>query len=465
MSQSGCPSGLLADKNISSSATRVIVKTAGNQKDFMVADDISVRQFKEMLLAHFQCQMDQLVLVFMGCLLKDHDTLSQRGIMDGHTIYLVIKSKQGSRSLAHSFRDLPTNDPCHRDRNTKGNSSRVHQPTGMNQAPVELAHFVGSDAPKVHTQNLEVSHPECKAQMLENPSIQRLLSNMEFMWQFISEHLDTQQLMQQNPEVSRLLLDNSEILLQTLELARNLAMIQEIMQIQQPSQNLEYPLNPQPYLGLETMPGGNNALGQNYVDINDQMLNSMQDPFGGNPFTALLAGQVLEQVQSSPPPPPPSQEQQDQLTQHPATRVIYNSSGGFSSNTSANDTLNKVNHTSKANTAMISTKGQSHICATRQPAGIPALPSIELTQQLQEEYKDATVSLSSSRQTLKGDLQLSDEQSSSQITGGMMQLLMNNPYLAAQIMLFTSMPQLSEQWRQQLPTFLQQTQISDLLSA
>lgn len=100
-----------------------------------------------------------------------------------------------------------------------------------------------------------------------------------------------------------------------------------------------------------------------------------------------------------------------------------------------------------------------------QPAGIPALPSIELTQQLQEEYKDATVSLSSSRQILEGDLQLSDEQTSSQITGGMMQSLMNTPYLAAQIMLFMSMPQLSEQWRQQLPTFLQQTQISDLLIA
>lgn len=100
-----------------------------------------------------------------------------------------------------------------------------------------------------------------------------------------------------------------------------------------------------------------------------------------------------------------------------------------------------------------------------QPAGIPALPSIELTQQLQEEYKDATVSLSSSRQILEGDLQLSDEQTSSQITGGMMQSLMNTPYLAAQIMLLMSMPQLSEQWRQQLPTFLQQTQISDLLIA
>uniref|UniRef100_A0A8C9H0F0 Uncharacterized protein n=1 Tax=Piliocolobus tephrosceles TaxID=591936 RepID=A0A8C9H0F0_9PRIM len=70
-----------------------------------------------------------------------------------------------------------------------------------------------------------------------------------------------------------------------------------------------------------------------------------------------------------------------------------------------------------------------------------------------------------SRQILEGDLQLSDEQTSSQITGGMMQSLMNTPYLAAQIMLFMSMPQLSEQWRQQLPTFLQPTQISDLLIA
>uniref|UniRef100_A0A2K5R0Z6 Ubiquilin like n=1 Tax=Cebus imitator TaxID=2715852 RepID=A0A2K5R0Z6_CEBIM len=156
----------------------------------------------------------------------------------------------------------------------------------------------------VYTQNLEVSHPEHIAQMLENPSIQRLLSNMEFMRQFNLEHPDTQQLMQQSPEVSHLL-DNSEILWQTLELARNLAIIQEIMQLHQPSQNLEYPLNPQPYLVLETMPGGNISLGQNCADVKDQMLNSMQDPFGGNPFTALLAGQVLEQVQSLCPTPPP----------------------------------------------------------------------------------------------------------------------------------------------------------------
>lgn len=105
--------------------------------------------------------------------------------------------------------------------------------------------------------------------------------------------------MQQNPEALHIL-DNSEILWQTLELARNLAMIQEIMQIQQPVQNLGQPLNPQSHVDVETVPDGVSALGQNYAEFNDQMLNSVQDPFGGNPFTALLEGQVLEQAQSSP---------------------------------------------------------------------------------------------------------------------------------------------------------------------
>uniref|UniRef100_A0A8C8YDW2 Uncharacterized protein n=1 Tax=Prolemur simus TaxID=1328070 RepID=A0A8C8YDW2_PROSS len=157
----------------------------------------------------------------------------------------------------------------------------------------------------VHTQNLEVSSPEHIAQMLENPSIRRLLSNTEFLQKFISEHPDIQQLMQQSPEVSHLL-NNSEILLQTLELARNLAMIQEIMQIQQPAQNHEHPPNSQPYLGLQTMPGGNNTLDRSCADFNDQLLNRMQDPFERNPFIALLAGQVLDQFKSSTLSPSPS---------------------------------------------------------------------------------------------------------------------------------------------------------------
>ncbi|KAM9658620.1 ubiquilin-like protein [Trichechus inunguis] len=458
MAQSGCPTNLSADKTISSSVTRVIVKTPGKQQDFTVADDTSMRQFKEKLSAHFDCQMDQLVLVFMGRLLRDHDTLRQRGILDGHTIHLVIKSKHGSQPLAHSSQNLPINEPCHWNGSTKGNSSEVHQPAGINQAPVESPLFVEPEMPKVNTQNLEAGSPGHMAQMLDNPSIQQLLSNTDLMRQFISEHPEMQQLMQQNPEVSHIL-DNSEILWQTLELARNIAIIQEITQIQQTAQNLEHPQNSQPPLGLETIPGRDNALGQSYADFNDQMTNNLQDTFGGNIFTALLSGQVPEQVQSSPSPPPPSQERRDQLPQLPTTRVIYTSSCGLSA---ANATPSRVNHTARVSAATISTKGRSHTCAIQQPVGVPALPSIEPTQQHQAEGKD-DISLSKSDQRLEDDLQLSDEQTSSQITGSMTQLLMNNPCLAAQMMLFMSMPQLSEQWRQQMPTFPLQTQLSDLL--
>lgn len=181
----------------------------------------------------------------MGHILKDHDTLSQKDILDGHTIHLVIKSKRSSRSLVHSSQNLLSNEPCHRDRNTKEKSSGAYMPAGMNHTLVEAALYVEPDATQMHTQDPEVGDPEYIAQMLENPSIQWHLFTMDLMRQFIPE---MQQLMLQNPEVSHIR-DDSESLWQMLELTRNLALIQEIMQIQQPSQNLEHLLNPQSQLG------------------------------------------------------------------------------------------------------------------------------------------------------------------------------------------------------------------------
>ncbi|CAO2582513.1 Ubiquilin-like protein [Lemmus lemmus] len=449
MPQSRCPAGVPADGTISPSVIRLIVKTPGHQNSFTVAGDTSVRQFKEKLSAHFKCQMDQLVLVFMGRLLKDHDILSQRGIKDGQTIHVVIKSKNGSRSLAHSFRNLLMNNPCHEDRSTKGNSSRVCQSADMGQTKAESSLLMESDAPKVGTQS-----PEHIAQMLENLGVQRMLSNMDLMRQLISEHPDMQELLQQNPEVSYLL-DNSEILCQTLELARHLAVIQEIMQINQPAQNLEHLPNPQPYLGLETVPNGNNALGQSY-DFNDQMLNGMQELLWDNSFTALLAGQVLEQVQTPSLSPPPSEEQWDR----PPAQVLYANSCGLSSFIPTNATLNN-----RENPASVSTEGKSHVCAIQQPAGIPTLPSTAITQELQEDDKERTIPVGRSEQALKGGLQQSGEQTSSELTGGMIQLLRNYPYMAAQMLLLMSLPEQNEQWRQQSPTSLQSSQFSDLLLA
>ncbi|XP_021076483.1 ubiquilin-like protein [Mus pahari] len=460
MPQSRCPAGVPADGNISPGVIRVIVKTPGHQNIFTVADDTLVRQFKETLSAHFKCQMEQLVLVFMGRLLKDHDTLSQRGITDGHIIHVVIKSKHGPRPLAHSFRNLVTNNPCHQDRNPKGNSSMVCQSAGMSETKVEPSLLMEPDAPKVGTEDPEVGSLEHIAQVLENLCVQSLLSNMDFVHQLPPEHPYMEELIQQNPEVSHLL-DNSEILCQTLELVRHLAIIQEIMQIQQPAQNPEYAPNSLPYLGLETIPNGNNHLGQSYVNFNDQMLNGVPDLLEGNCFTGLLAEQVLEQIQTPPLSQPLPQEQWDQLS---SSQVIYANSCGLSSITPTDATPNHTNNVSRENPTIVATQGQSNVCAVQQLAEILASPTIPVVQEPQVD-NDTTIPLGSSDQWLEEDLQQSDDQTSSQITGGMIQLLRNHPHMAAQMLLLMNTPQLNEQWRQQTPTPLQSSQLQDLLLA
>ncbi|XP_031243560.1 ubiquilin-like protein [Mastomys coucha] len=460
MPQSRYPAGVSADGNVSPGVIRVIVKTPGNQNIFTVAVNTSMRQFKEKLSAHFKCQMEQLVLVFMGRLLKDHETLSQRGITDGHTIHVVIKSKHSSRSLPHSFQNLVTNNPCHQDRNPKGNSSVVCQSTGTSETKVESSLLMEPDAPMVGTQDPEVGSLEHIALILENLCVQRLLSNMDFAHQLPPEHPHMQELIQQNPELSHLL-DNSEILCQTLELARQLAIIQEIMQTQQPAQNPGHPPNLLPYLGLEIIPNGSNHLGQSYVNFNDQMLNGVPDLLAGNSFTALLAGQVLEQVQTPSLSQPLPQEQWDQLS---SSQVIYANSSGLSSIAPTNATPNHTNNACRENPATVATQGQSSVCAVQQSTEIPALPTLSVIQEPQVD-KDTTILLGSSDQWLGEDLQQSYDQTNSQITGGMIQLLSNHPQMAYQMLLLMNTPQLNEQWRQQTPTSLQSSQLHDLLLA
>ncbi|KAM5248511.1 LOW QUALITY PROTEIN: ubiquilin-like protein [Ctenodactylus gundi] len=459
MPQTRHHSSLPTDRNIASGFILVIVKTAANQKNFTVAEDILVKQFKEKLSAHFRCRQDQLVLVFMGRLLKDQDTLSQRGITDGQTVHVVIKSKNGSRSLAQASKNPPTDGPSCQDKNSQQKSSGVCQPTGLGQASVASTAFVESDVSKLHTQKQEVS----TAQVLENSHIQQLLGNMRVLQELPSEHPDMQHLIEQNPDISHLL-DNSEILWQTLELARSLAVIQVIMQTQKNAQSLENPSNSQPRLGLETIPSRSNVQGDSYADSDDQMFNNMQNPFRVNSFATLLAGQISERVQSSCPPTLPSQKQQDQVPQLSTTHICYTGSQGFFSITSANISPNRLSHTSRVSTAIVSTK-DGHPCCYQQPAGVPALPSTEITRQLQEKDKDATISLDGSDPRTEEDLQLSDENTSSQVTGAMVQVLTSHPHLAAQIMSSTNASQLSEQLRQQLPTYLQKSQLADLLLA
>merc|ERR1711935_852295 len=112
-------------------------------------------------------------------------------------------------------------------------------------------------------------------QIMDSPLTQSLMSNPEIVRSLIQGNPQMRQLIERNPEIGHML-NNPDILRQTMEIARNPAMLQELMRNQARAMS-----------NLESLPGGQNALQRMYRDIQEPMLNAAQEQFGSNPFQAL----------------------------------------------------------------------------------------------------------------------------------------------------------------------------------
>ncbi|NXX36875.1 UBQL1 protein, partial [Nicator chloris] len=267
-----------------------------------------------------------------------------------------------------------------------------------------------------------MSNPEMMVQIMENPFVQSMLSNPDLMRQLIMANPQMQQLVQRNPEISHML-NNPDIMRQTLELARNPAMMQEIMR------NQDRALS-----NLEGIPGGYNALRRMYTDIQDPMLNAAQEEFGGNPFASLVSNES-----SGGDSQPSCTENRDPL---PNPWVPQSSSQNSTSTSTSGESSGSSNVGNSTSASM----GQSSTIPNLGPGlgvGIFNTPGMQsLFQQITE------------------NPQLMQNMLSAPYMRSMMQSLSQNPDLAVQMMLnnrlFAGNSQLQEQMRQQLPTFLQQ---------
>lgn len=122
-----------------------------------------------------------------------------------------------------------------------------------------------------------MGNPELMRTILDNPLVQQMLNNPETLRGLITSNPQMQDLMQRNPEISHML-NNPELLRQTMELARNPAMLQELMRSHDRAMS-----------NLESVPGGYNALHRIYRDIQEPMLNAASGAFGSsNPFSGLV---------------------------------------------------------------------------------------------------------------------------------------------------------------------------------
>ncbi|XP_051498803.1 ubiquilin-1 isoform X5 [Apus apus] len=418
---------------------KVTVKTPKEKEEFAVSEGSSVRQFKEEISKRFKSHTDQLVLIFAGKILKDQDTLTQHGIHDGLTVHLVIKTQ--NRSQDHPTQQANTTGST---ATTSTSSSSTSTPASTNSNPFGLGGLgglAGLSSLGLNTSNFSelqsqmqrqlMSNPEMMVQIMENPFVQSMLSNPDLMRQLIMANPQMQQLIQRNPEISHML-NNPDIMRQTLELARNPAMMQEMMR------NQDRALS-----NLESIPGGYNALRRMYTDIQEPMLNAAQEQFGGNPFASLVSNAS------------PGGDSQPSRTENRDPLPNPWAPQSSSQTATSTSTSGENDGSSSAGNSTSGSSGQSSTVPNLGPgvgAGMFNTPGMQsLLQQITE------------------NPQLMQNMLSAPYMRSMMQSLSQNPDLAVQMMLnnplFAGNPQLQEQMRQQLPTFLQQMQNPDTLSA
>ncbi|XP_048848410.1 ubiquilin-4 isoform X2 [Brienomyrus brachyistius] len=429
---------------------RVTVKTPKDKEEIAISEDASVTQFKEEISRRFKAKQDQLVLIFAGKILKDGDTLNQHGIKDGLTVHLVIKTAHKSAdgastqtSAASSSNSPQTSSNSASPTSTSpAVSSSSTGPNGSGTTPVPpqpasiLTGFgdlsslstlgMGSANFMELQQQMQrqlMSNPEMLSQIMENPLVQSMMSNPDLMRQMIVANPQMQQLMERNPEISHML-NNPELMRQTMELARNPAMMQEMMR------NQDRALS-----NLESIPGGYNALRRMYTDIQEPMFSAAREQFGSNPFSALggnsegLGGQPSRTENREPLPNPWGP---------PGTTASSSGSGTGAPTSSSTGTTPTVSNPLGINAGSLGN-------------GIFSSPGMQ-----------------SLLQQISDNPQLMQNMLSAPYMRSMMQSLAQNPDIASQVMmnnpLFAGNPQLQEQFRLQLPVLLQQMQNPEALA-
>merc|ERR1712213_115470 len=194
------------------------------------------------------------------------------------TVHLVIRSggtSGGSSNQASQGSQQQQSTP----QQPQGNPSQtpfglggVGGLSGMSNIGLGSANFMEMQQ---RMQDGIMNNPDFMRQVMDSPLTQSLMSNPEIVRGLIESNPQMRQLIERNPEIGHML-NNPNIMRQTMEVARNPAMLQELMRNQDRAMS-----------NLESLPGGQSALQRMYRDIQEPMLNAAQDQFDSNPFQAL----------------------------------------------------------------------------------------------------------------------------------------------------------------------------------
>merc|ERR1712038_947982 len=388
----------------------VNVKTPKDKKSITVDEKSTIKEFKNKISAQFNnTPIEQLCLIFAGKIMKDHDTLDTHAIKDNMTVHLVIKS-----GAAPASSNSATSNTSPSPATGSGTASSAASSDTAQNPFSGLGGLGGMGLPGLGSANFSEmqqqmeaglrNNPDLMRQLMDSPLTQSLMSNPEVMRGLIQSNPQMRQLMERNPEINHML-NNPDILRQTMEIARNPAMMQELMRNQDRAMS-----------NLESIPGGQSALQRMYRDIQEPMLNAAQDQFGSNPFQALSSNNEANSQQTTDENPAP--------LPNPWSQSSNPSSGS--------------NNTRPANAGGIgSNAGRG--------AGVFGSPGMQSLMQQMTQNPELMQGMLNSPQTQ-----------------AMMRSLTENPDMAANMIgnnpLLAGNPEMQEQLRNMMPTFMQQLQ-------
>ncbi|XP_009883844.1 PREDICTED: ubiquilin-2-like [Charadrius vociferus] len=256
----------------SSNIIKVTVKTLKQKEQFEVAQSSTIQEFKIEVAKRFKTLPGLLVLIFAGKVLKDQDTLSQHGVHSGVSIHVVIRpQKRPQDSPAdQGGRTTLLQPPSHSlDLNTINNNAFL---LGF-LLGVTGVYLLGLDSTDV--MDLMSSIQEQDVHSLISEMVQSNLDSVDLVRDLIMSNPRMQQLAEENPEIGQIL-TNPCTIREILEASNSPAVMQEMIR------NRDVAMN-----NLESIPGGYSALEQLYREFEEPILDAVQAQLGNNPFDSL----------------------------------------------------------------------------------------------------------------------------------------------------------------------------------
>ncbi|XGW21346.1 hypothetical protein V3C99_004362 [Haemonchus contortus] len=379
------------------------VKTTTAAYDVQVRADATISDVKDVLVSKLNnVEKSLLCLIFSGKILKDHEKLETHNIGDGMALHLVVRQGQNRAGHANTTANQTTTNP----------SSNPSQASGA--SPMASNLFGGempAGGPQAMAQQM-MNNPEMMRQMMDNPIMQNIMGNPEIFRSLLANNPQIQQLIERNPELGHVLND-PDMMRQTMEMIRNPNMFQEMMR------NHDLAIR-----NLQGIPGGEAALQRLYQDVQEPLLNSATSSLAGNPFASLRRGEDTTASRSQ----RAGQENSEALPNP------WGSSG------SANSQQNSQNNTAGA---------------TAPEGGLASLLGSSGMNSLMEQMMSDPALMQSLMRPEMMDL---FRQSISQNPQVVQQIMEQNPLVA-------NNPQLAEQLRAQLPNMMNMMSNPDVLAA